>query len=127
MPCYCFKCFDCDYTVEKTLPIEQCGERPVCPNCGVSTERDFVAEQADVPHHPGTWPLKSDALGVHPSQVNEAVEQSRKLGVPTEFTPDGRAVLTSQAHRKRYAEAVGFYDRNGGYGDPRKGMDSRRV
>lgn len=66
------------------------------------------------------WPMKSDALGVHPSQIAEARELSVKFGVPTDFTPDGRAILNDPHHRRQYAESQGFYDRNGGYSDPQR-------
>lgn len=64
------------------------------------------------------WPILSDAMGVHPSQIQEAMAFDARHGVPTEYTPDGRPILLDRWHRKRYAEAHGFYDRNGGYGDP---------
>lgn len=59
----------------------------------------------------------SDALAVHPSQVEEAREQAKKLGVPTEFAKDGRAVITSRYHQKRLVKALGMFNRDGGYGD----------
>lgn len=88
---------------------------------GRSAKRDVVEELRSF-HSPRAagWPMKSDALGVHPSQVNEARKESVRLGVPTDFTPDGRAILKDRKHRKKYAEAKGYYDRNGGYGDPQK-------
>jgi hypothetical protein len=69
------------------------------------------------PHAAG-WPILSDALGVHPSQIAEAMAANRKAGVPTEYTKDGRAVVTDPGHRKRLARSLGIHDRNGGYGDP---------
>lgn len=63
------------------------------------------------------WPILSEALAVHPSQVAEAQESARARGVPTQFLPDGRAVLRDRDHRRRYLKAYGFFDRNGGYGD----------
>lgn len=76
-------------------------------------------EEALTPE-PSCWPLKSDAMKVHPADVREATEYARQLGVPTEYRKDGRPVFTSQGHRKRFCEAHGFYDRNGGYGDPQR-------
>ena len=35
-------------------------------------------------------------------------------------TRDGRAIFNSRAHRKRYCESIGMFDRNGGYGDPQR-------
>lgn len=65
------------------------------------------------------WPMKSDALGCHPDQDQEFIDNAAALGVPTEFK-DGFCILRSPGHRKEYAEAVECYDRNGGYGDPQK-------
>ena len=62
------------------------------------------------------WPLYSDALAVWPSQVREAEEHARKIGVPTEFDPKtGKCVLTDRAHRARYLRANGVCDKDGGY------------
>ena len=63
------------------------------------------------------WPLISDAAGVHPSQVGEAVADARAKGVPTEFTKDGGAVFRSRQHRKEFCKAYGMPDKSGGYGD----------
>lgn len=64
------------------------------------------------------YPIMSEALAVHPSQREEAIAEAKRLGVPTEFTTRGEPVLTDPGHRKRYARALGFHDRNGGYSDP---------
>jgi hypothetical protein len=68
-----------------------------------------------------TWPMKSEALGVQPNQVNEAYKESVSIGIPTEFDKDGKAIFTSPSHYKKYAEAHGYYAKNGGYSDPRRG------
>ena len=65
----------------------------------------------------GWKPIVSEALAVHPDQVEEAREHSKAMGVPTEFLPDGRPILTSRSHRKSYLRAYHFHDRDGGYGD----------
>jgi len=66
------------------------------------------------------WPILSDAAGVAPSQVGEARQKFADLGLNTEVMRDGRVVFTSASHRKKHCEAVGLYDRNGGYGDPQR-------
>jgi hypothetical protein len=58
------------------------------------------------------WPRDSDAMGCHPSQVEAAREESRRLGVPTEFRKNGSAIITSQAHQNRYSRALGLTDRS---------------
>lgn len=64
--------------------------------------------------------IHSDALGVHPKQITEARESAIKKGVPTEFDKKGRPIFTSRLHRKRYCEAYGYFDRDGGYGDAQR-------
>jgi hypothetical protein len=83
-------------------------------------QRDLLAEQGGVVHRCGCWPMYSDAAGVAEHQVPEAMAHSRRIGIPTDFTQDGRAIFTSREHRKKYCEAIGLYDRNGGYSDPQR-------
>jgi len=64
------------------------------------------------------WPIISDAMAVDPRNINKARAILQQAGVNTEFTPTGEPILRSAAHRKEHAQAMGFYDRNGGYGDP---------
>ena len=63
------------------------------------------------------WPKKSWALGVHPSQIKEAMEECAKAGVPTNFAPDGDALLESRGHRKKYCETFGVSDFDAGHSD----------
>lgn len=56
-------------------------------------------------------PVVSDALAVHPDQVEEASEHAKKLGVPTEFQADGRPIFRSSKHFRSYARAHGFVHR----------------
>lgn len=68
-------------------------------------------------HLPGAWPILSDVMGVHPDDIPAAAARDRQLGVPTGYTPDGRAVFESRGHRARFLKAHGYHDRKGGYGD----------
>lgn len=74
-------------------------------------------EEGDSAGLVGWKPIISDALAVHPKQVEEAIADAKAKGVPTDFQPDGRPILTSRSHRKAYNKAYGFHDRQGGYGD----------
>ena len=61
---------------------------------------------------PKGYPIKSVAMAVHSTQVAEAREHDRKLGVPTDYTRDGRPIWTDAAHRRRWLRANGYHDRN---------------
>lgn len=66
-----------------------------------------------------TWPQHSDAMGVNELQRKDAYNESVRCGVPTHFDEQGRAVFNSPGHRRKYCEALGYYDRNAGYSDPK--------
>jgi hypothetical protein len=57
--------------------------------------------------------------GCHSDQVGEYKAELRKHGVSAEFDRRGSIKWESASHRKRCCEALGLFDRNGGYGDPR--------
>jgi hypothetical protein len=61
----------------------------------------------------GKWPILSDAMAVHPSQIPEAQEFDRQHGVPTNYLPDGRPELRDVSHRRAYLKAHQMIDRSG--------------
>ncbi|MEM7820014.1 MAG: hypothetical protein QW761_00200 [Candidatus Aenigmatarchaeota archaeon] len=71
-----------------------------------------IASRKRQAYVPAKYPYFSDAMGVAPSQIPEAKRKLAALGVRVEYTPDGRAIIESPAHRKRLAEAMGLHDRN---------------
>lgn len=62
-------------------------------------------------------PIKSDALAVHPKQIEEARERDRRHGVSVDYTPDGRPILRDRDQRRRMMKSLGVHDNSGGYGD----------
>lgn len=54
------------------------------------------------------YPLHSDALGCNPDQRQASCAEARRHGVPTEFDHEGRAVLTSSEHHRKYARLYGM-------------------
>ncbi len=66
----------------------------------------------------GNWPIESDAAGVHPDQVNEAIAHAVNKGVPTEFNRQtGNPIFRSRKHRNDFLRAHGMRDCDAGYGD----------
>lgn len=53
------------------------------------------------------WPYTSTSVGCHPSDRKKFMEQMAKLGVPTLFDREGRAVFTSREHQRRFCQATG--------------------
>lgn len=68
---------------------------------------------------PGNWPHASYAAGVHPAQIPAQQAALKAAGVrTTHYTKDGDPIFEDRAHRKEVCEALGLFDRAGGYGDP---------
>lgn len=130
MPFYCWKDEDSGERGEVFLTVGQMIDATVDEGRGSGfrfrledgriVTRDLRAEHGGFKNTSGNWPMKSDAAGVAADQVDEARAHSESIGIPTDFTPDGRAIFRSRQHRKRYCEAIGLYDRNGGPGDPQR-------
>lgn len=71
--------------------------------------------------HPSTYPMKSDAAGINPSQIAEARKHDQEVGLNVDYDVDtGEVIFPDRTARKRYCEYHQIYDRNGGYGDPQQ-------
>lgn len=70
-------------------------------------------------------PKESLALKVHRKQIPAAMERARKHGVPTNYTADGKPIITSRAHQKALLKLENsfkpkedhLFNQDGGYGD----------
>jgi len=121
MATFCYRNPENDRIYERNFP---CGEAPETVEVdGVVCERSIAAEAAGQGGlQTSTWPMRSNALAVHPTQREEYSRFSVKHGVPTEFDVMGRPVFRTKKHRREYCDLVGATDFDGGYGDPvRKG------
>lgn len=121
MPYYIYTCkagHESEYfsSMDKYKKFRPCK----CPGCKKRAEHSIAATTKNFKHSAGTWPMHSEAMAVHPSQIRDQQKVLAKSGVKCDFDREGRPILTSQHHRKQVAEAMGLYDRNGGYGDPRR-------
>ena len=121
MATYCYRVMETGTTTERVFPI---GQAPDTVTIGRRLAvRDIQAEHpgGGAGHKPKCWPMESWNCGVNPDQVPELEANARKHGVPTKCNPEtGDVIFTSQRHRKRFCEKFGYYDRNGGYGDPQR-------
>lgn len=63
------------------------------------------------------WPIRSEALAVHSSQVDEANARARRHGINVHYEADGTCVIPDRGNRKKLLKLEGFHDNSGGYGD----------
>lgn len=59
----------------------------------------------------------SEALAVHPTQVKEANERSKRHGLGVVYDKQGFARIPDRAARRRLMRLEGVHDNHGGYGD----------
>lgn len=104
---------DYDTTAEGGMTVTQCRVRA---NRSLRAEGSKFSGLRGNPKIKNTgkniWPMKSDALGCGPKQIGEFREKSKKAGCATDFTPDGRAIITSPGHKKKVMKWRGLHDRN---------------
>lgn len=89
------------------------------------TREEFKAAFPDKPLTGGaigasaSWnePILSDALAVHPNQIDEVRARNARHGLNVEYLPDGRPVLRDRATRRRLLRIEEVRDRSGGYSD----------
>lgn len=72
-----------------------------------------------------TYPMESDALACHPSQVEAMEARNKKHGIRVNYKPDGTAVIPDRGERRRLLRLEGMVDRAGGYGDTHAGSSHR--
>lgn len=53
------------------------------------------------------WPYTSTSIGCHPADRKKHMRQMAKLGVPTEYDKEGRAIFISRDHQRRFCQATG--------------------
>lgn len=130
MPTYCFRCQSTGEVITEVHPSSDIPERIEVE--GKAYVRDVMSEilsqHRQVHEGSGVRPfgdghrgIRSDALGVLPKQVPEAMADAKRRGVKIGFEPDGTAVFGTRKQQKEYCEAYGYFNRDGGYGDAQPG------
>ena len=74
------------------------------------------------------WPMKSEALAVHPTQIKEAMARNKRNGITgvSYCEKTGRAIIADRAARRALCKLEGVFDRAGGYGDASPGDSEAR-
>lgn len=83
----------------------------------ITFDRDFSANNSGLVGIGKGWPIVSQAMAVHPQDVDKVRAECDKAGVPTDFDPSGAPIMRDRGHRRAYMQAFGLYDYSGGYGD----------
>lgn len=109
MPVYTFKCSVCGHVHDEVRTIANRSLPSPCPQqqCDGAMERAmFLERTATPPEMEYSRPFLSEALGVDPSQINDA----KRRFPDHKFHPDGRMIIESHKERKQVIKDLGFRD-----------------
>ena len=86
------------------------------------TDKSSILNVGTFGQSAGGWPMYSDAMGVNPDQIADAVAADAANGITQEYHPQtGAAKYDDQAGMTRHCESQGMAARNGGYSCPQVG------
>lgn len=103
MPSYRYRCQRCGEEMTRFHTISNYRPTTLC-RCGGTATRAFGRVSA---HTDWNAPIKSNALMVHPSQVEAEKERLRRHGHNIEFD-DGRPILKNWREQQAVAKLCGF-------------------
>ena len=116
MPTYSFECAGCKNVSEHYFDIDERPEHVACPDCSANALYSFYHDHL-VPKsgHAVVRPLNhvSMSAAVHPSQVGEDMEFSKKTGTSCNgYTEWGEPKFSSTKQKERYLRVRGMNSRN---------------
>lgn len=96
-------CTKCEHEFNDVRPMNECDIQPACPICGAQSVRDYASRASQ------TRPEQvSDAMGIHPSQVPEALKRFPHH----RYNSQGQMLFSSNGEMQRALKDLGFVDKN---------------
>ena len=86
--------------------------------------RDIALEHSGKHARCDTYPYFSMAASVSPDQVPDEVAFDKKHGMSVNYNHDGEPEFTSAGMRRKYCELRGIVDRNAGFSDPQRTIET---
>lgn len=109
MPSYVYYCPDCNNQELVVKPMADAARAENCPVCGVEMTKDVAANMPRVHADSYRRPIHSDALAIHPSQV----EEHQRLYPDVPLDSECRPILSNYKQHEKYMEGRGVYKRPG--------------
>ena len=108
MMTYNYECDDGHMDLDIVATSADKKKSVTCSTCGQESTPSFRAYTKGR----ATYNYASDAMAVHPDQIQEAMEYGSKHGVKTDYTKDGQPIIRDRGHFKQHMKAHGFHERN---------------
>lgn len=103
MPLYGQVCKTCGHQFDDHRSMAQCENQPPCPKCGHASERDYGSMVTQCRPE-----QESDAMGIHPSQIPEAVARFPHH----RYNKRGQMLFKTNAEMQRALKDLGYADFN---------------
>lgn len=110
MPNYTYKCID-NHVTDRLLSISENKGYIKCPKCGKRAKQDY--SRVNIPSAKCFEPCVSEALSVHPTEVDNARAEAKALGVGVDYAPDGTATFRGTREKAKLMKALGYHYKDG--------------
>ncbi len=113
------------FVKKKKVAFDRLGNATYYVDGAVVTKEEFDGLLPEKPlgcplagHLPACWPQVSEALAVHPDQVQEGNVRNKRHGISARYQPGtGLCVIPDRDDRSKLMRLEGVHDKHAGYGD----------
>lgn len=109
MPEYSYKCVD-NHVTNRIYSVAERKKTLQCPVCGKRAKQ--MLSRVTFPSPRCTGPIESEALSVHPSEVQNAIAEAKMLGVGVEYAADGTATFRGTREKEKLMKHLGLHYKN---------------
>lgn len=109
MPNYTYKCLD-NHVTDRLLSVEANKGHIKCPVCGKKAKQLY--SRVNIPSARCMAAQVSEALSVHPTEVEAARIEAKAIGVGVEYAPDGTATFRGTREKEKLMRHLGYHYKN---------------
>ena len=106
MATFTYRCVD-NHVVEIVFSLSERKDAIKCPVCGKKAKQQF--SRVNIPAAKCFESIESEALSVHPTEVENARAEAKALGVGVDYAPDGTATFRGSREKQKLMKHLGFH------------------
>ncbi len=106
MPQYSYKCVD-NHVTDHVFSVAERKDSLQCPVCRKRAKQ--MLSRVTFPSPRCTGPIESEALSVHPTEVENAIAEAKMLGVGVEYDAAGTATFRGTREKEKLMKHLGYH------------------